>query len=174
MLEMARLIGTPRGKIILQTRAGRNLENSQSCEPDARIRDRYNLFRRNHFSWVNRKPACGVYNCFGLVWASRRTSIYDESEFSKILTDDGYRQLALDEQPQPGDIVLYLYQTGDTLRDTLHVAIVLELGKVGTSVVPRVLSKWSDVFGEDIHVLTDVPKNEYYRNCLIEVWTDRL
>lgn len=174
MLEMARLIGTPRGKIILQTRAGRNLENSQSCEPDAKIRNCYNLFRRNQFAWVNRKPACGVYNCFGLVWASRRTSIYDESEISKILTDDGYRQLAPDEQPQPGDIVLYLRQPGDTLRDTLHAAIVLELEKVGTYVVPRVLSKWSDVFGEDIHVLTAVPENEYYRNCLIEVWTDRL
>jgi hypothetical protein len=174
MFEMARLVGTPLGKIILQTRGGRNVENSQSCEPDARISDCYNLFRRNHFAWVNRKPACGVYNRFGLVWASRRTSIYDESEIYKILTDDGYRHLAPDEQPQPGDLVLYLRRNGDTLRDTVHAAIVLELEKVGTYVVPRVLSKWSDVFGEDIHGFLDIPKNEYYRDCLIEFWTDRL
>jgi len=170
MLEMARLVGTPPKGIILQTRAGRYVENSQSCEPDARIRDCYNLFRRNHFAWVNRKPACGVYNCFGLVWASRRTALYKESDIASILTDDGYRRLVSDENPQPGDIVLYLHPSDNT-RNTLHASMVVELKQLGTSTIEWVLSKWNDAFGEDIHALRDVP--EHFGDCQVEFWTDR-
>lgn len=168
MLEMARLIGTPRGKIILQTRRGHDLENSQSCEPDATTRARYDLLRSRHLGWVSRKPACGVYNCFGLVWASRRTAIYDEDDILQILTDDGYRQLAIEGQLQPGDVVLYRLP-----GNTLHAAIVLQLRQLqpGTSTIPWVLSKWTDAFGEDIHAIEDVPAS--FEKCLIQVWTDR-
>jgi hypothetical protein len=171
MLEMARLIGTPPKEIILQTRVGHDVTNSQSCEPDQRSRYRYDLIRRDHLAWVNRKPACGVYNCFGLVWASRRTAIYDEQSVSQILTEDGYRQLRSDEQPLPGDIVLYL-RSSNEIRDTLHAAIILELEQHGAGKVPRVLSKWNDVCGEDIHAIRDVPPS--LKNCTIEFWTDRL
>lgn len=170
MFELARLVGTPPKGIILQTRAGHNLENSQSCEPDARIHDRYNLLRRNHLSWVQRKPACGIYNCFGLVWASRRTALYKESDISQILKDDGYRRLVSEENSQPGDIVLYL-RNSDNTRDTLHAALVIELKQLGTSRIERVLSKWNDTFGEDIHLINDVP--EHFGDYRIEFWTDR-
>ena len=173
MFELARLIGTQQKRIVLQTRTGRNVENSQSPEPGAKINRAYENLLGDHFAWLNRKPACGIYNCFGLVWASRRTSIYDESEISKILTDDGYRQLENEIHLQPGDVVLYLRRT-DKMHDTLHAAIVLKLEMIGTSVIPWVLSKWSDVYGEDIHALRDLPKGEHYRDCLVEFWTDRL
>ena len=170
MLEMARLVGTPPEGIILQTRAGHDVANSQSCEPDAMIRARYDLLRRKHFAWVSRKPACGVYNCFGLVWASRRTAIYEEESISQIIEEDGYRQLRTDEQPQPGDVVLYLHLSGE-IRDTLHAAIILKLEQRGLGRVPLVLSKWNDVFGEDIHEIRDVPTS--FGNCAIEFRTDR-
>jgi hypothetical protein len=168
MFEMARLGGTPLKRIILQTREGRNVENTQSCEPDATIRNSYDQLRGKHFAWVNRKSAYGVYNCFGLVWASRRTSIYDENDISKILKDDGYRQLVNEGQLQPGDVVLYRLN-----GNTLHAAIVLELKPLhpGTSKIPWVLSKWNDVSGEDIHALRDIP--ECFRDCQIELLTDR-
>lgn len=168
MLEIARLVGTPPKRIILQTQAGRTVENSQSYEPDVRTKGRYSLLRRKHSNWINRKPACGVYNCFGLVWASRRTSIYDESEISKILTDDGYRMLATEEQIQHGDVILYRLDS-----NTLHAAIVLELRQLqlGSSTIPWVLSKWGPIFGEDIHHFRDVPDD--LRGCPIEIWTDR-
>jgi hypothetical protein len=165
MLEMARLVGTPSKEIILQTRAGHDVANSQSCEPDATIPARYDRLRRKHF-WVSRKPACGVYNCFGLVWASRRTAIYKESDISQILTDDGYRQLVTDSQLRPGDVVLYRYP-----GNTRHAAMVVELKPLGTSTVPWVLSKWGPVFGEDLHAFLDVPKD--LEGCMIEFWTDR-
>lgn len=171
MLEMARLVGTPPKEIILQTRAGHCVTNSQSCEPDENSRVRYDLIRRNH-AWINRKPACGVYNCFGLVWASRRTAIYDEQSISQILVEDCYRKLRIDEQPLPGDIVLYL-QFSEEIRDTFHAALILELvaqrGPCGK--VPWVLSKWNGVCGEDIHEIRDIPPS--LRNCAIEIWTDR-
>jgi hypothetical protein len=166
MLEMARLIGTPSDGIILQTRERHYVANSQSCEPDDTIRVRYGMLRKKHFSWVSRKPACGIYNCFGMVWASRRTAIYEESGISQILTDDGYRQLLTDSQLQPGDVVLYRYP-----GNILHAAIVVELKPLGTSTVPWVLSKWGDTFGEDLHALRDIP--ESFEGCLIEFWTDR-
>jgi hypothetical protein len=166
MLEMARLVGTPRQGIILQTRACNYLANSQSCEPDATIRARYDRLRRKHFAWVSRKPACGVYNCFGLVWASRRTALYEESDISKILTDDGYRQLVADSELRPGDVVLYRYP-----GNTLHAALVVELKPLDTSTIPWVLSKWGPVFGEDLHAFLDVPRD--LEGCMVEFWTDR-
>ncbi|MDO9533498.1 MAG: hypothetical protein Q7O12_15415 [Deltaproteobacteria bacterium] len=171
MLEMARLVGTPPEGIILQTRARNYLANSQSCEPDDRTRNLYGRFRSPHIDWKNRKPACGVYNCFGLVWANRRTSIYSENDLLKILTDDGYRPIINEKDLQPGDIVIYLRRTAGNSRDTLHVAKVLNLDRVGSITVPWLLSKWSDQYGEDIHKLRDVPT--YYGNYLIELWTDR-
>ncbi len=172
MLELARLKGTPQKSIVLQTRAGRNVDNCQSSEPEGKIHSDYKQLRSEHFQWKNRKPACGIYNCFGLVWANRRTSIYDETEISKILTDDGYRRLENELYLWLGDIVLYLLPTG-RMRYTLHASIVLQLETVGGATIPLVLSKWSDVFGEDIHALRDLPKGEHYRDCLVEFWTDR-
>lgn len=169
MLEKARLVGTPPKEIILQTRAGHCVPNSQSCEPEARNRARYDMIRRNH-AWVNRKPACGVYNCFGLVWASRRTAIYEEQSISQILIEDGYRLLQTDEQPLPGDLVLYLHLSGE-VRDTCHAAIIMKLEQRGPGMVPWLLSKWNDVCGEDIHAIRDVPPS--LGNCAIEFWTDR-
>jgi hypothetical protein len=168
MFEIARLVGTPPKRFILQTRERRDVANSQSCEPDEKTRTLYHGFRKPHPFWKNRKAACGVYNCAGLVWANRRTSIYDENEYSKILNDDGYRSIASEEQLQPGDIVIYLRRTADNLRNTLHVGIVLCLDKVGATTFKWILSKWSDQYGEDIHKLKDVP--EHYDNCRIEFY----
>lgn len=168
MLEMARLKGTPSERFILQTRERHDVANAQACEPDERTRTFYQIFRKPHPFWKLRKAACGVYNCAGLVWANRRTSIYDESEYSKILDDDGYHPIP-EEQLQPGDIVIYLRRT--TERDTLHVGTVLYLDQVGTTTVTWVLSKWSDQYGEDIHKLNDVPG--HYGDYLLEFRTDR-
>uniref|UniRef100_A0A7V4G6E5 Uncharacterized protein n=1 Tax=Desulfobacca acetoxidans TaxID=60893 RepID=A0A7V4G6E5_9BACT len=170
MFELARLVGTPPKEIILQTRAGHSIPNTQFCEPDANSRARYDMIRKPH-SWIHRKPACGVYNCFGLVWANRRTAIYDEQSISQILNDDGYRKLRIDEQPLPGDIVIYLRYC-DQVRDTYHVGLIVYLieQRIGGK-VPWVLSKWDGVSGEDIHEIRDVPPS--LRDCTIEIWTDR-
>jgi hypothetical protein len=170
MLEMARLVGTPPKEIILQTRVGHCIPNSQSCEPDACSRARYDRIREAH-AWVHRKPACGVYNCFGLVWANRRTAIYEEQGISQILDEDGYRKLRIDEQPLPGDIVIYL-MFSDQIRNTYHAGVIMELVKqrIGGN-VPWVLSKWDGVCGEDMHEIRDVPPS--LSGCAIEIWTDR-
>jgi hypothetical protein len=170
MLEMALLVGTPPKEIILQTRVGHSVPNSQSCEPDADSRDFYDRIRETH-AWVHRKPACGVYNCFGLVWANRRTAIYEEHSISQILDEDGYRKLRIDEQPLPGDIVIYL-RFSDQVRNTYHAGVIMELveQRIGGR-VPWVLSKWGGALGEDMHEIRDVPP--LFSGCAIEIWTDR-
>ena len=157
-------------EIILQTRKRQDVGNSQSYEPDEKTRGLYYVFRKPHLSWENRRDACGVYNCAGLVWANRRTSIYEEDEFSKILNDDGYRLLP-QEHLQPNDIVIYRRKALNNERNTLHVGIILRIDLIGKIPVTWVLSKWSDQYGEDIHKLNDVP--EHYGDFLIEFWTDR-
>ncbi len=171
MFELARLVGTPRREIILQTRVGHSVPNSQSCEPDEKTKTLYDLFRKQHPFWKPRKAACGIYNCAGLAWANRRTSIYDENAYSKIIKDDGYRPIATEEQLQPGDIVIYLRPTIDNLRNTLHVGIVLISDEIGEIKIHWVLSKWSDQYGEDIHKIRDIPS--YFGEYLVELWTDK-
>ena len=56
---------------------------------------------------VARSDASGICNCHGLVFASRRTSIFPE-DIHNILADDGYRQI--DERDVlAGDVVLYVF-----------------------------------------------------------------
>lgn len=128
-----------------------------------------------HPGWEIRKRACGVYNCFGHVWASRRTAVYEESEVERILADDGYRVLASAETPLQGDLALYALVAGG---DLLHVGLVVELRRISSSGgsplghgAPWVLSKWNDVSGEVVHHVNDVPfpADEFS----VAFWTDR-
>jgi len=166
LFGIARLIGTPESGIALATSASRAIENAQAVAPDERARALYQASRKGKIGWTNRRDACGVYNCFGLVWASRRTSIYEVSEIEKILSDDAYRRI--DEATACiGDIVIYRHQT----LGPLHAGLVVEARLVGSAVIPYILSKWSDSYGEDIHSYLDVPQQ--YLGCGIEFWTDR-
>lgn len=167
LFGIARLAGTPESGIPLATAAGRAIQNAQAAAPDQRTVGLYQLSRRGRFSWQNRRDACGVYNCFGLVWASRRTSIYESAEVEKILRDDSYRRLSDASEAGVGDVVIYRHQTSGPL----HAGIIFEVRVFGSERIPYVLSKWSDAFGEDLHNVNDVPQQ--YDGCAVEFWTDR-
>jgi hypothetical protein len=47
-----------------------------------------------------------VYNCVGLVVASRRTWV-DPAHLIRVLQEDGYRRLAGAAEAEPGDVVAY-------------------------------------------------------------------
>jgi len=95
------------------------------------------------------------YNCHGLTFGSRRTWISKASEIVKVLKDDDYQPVTLDEL-MPGDVVVY-FQNGDAE----HSGIVVETG-----FVPIVLSKWGPAH-EVIHLVNDCPYDsmeiKYYR-----------
>jgi hypothetical protein len=150
MFEEEILLGDTERGIALETREGTTIRNVVAPEPGEQAHRRYAALRKKFGEhWNNRKGACGGYNCFGMVFATRRTAIYDdvEEQVPRILKDDGYRQIPEDEV-RPGDIVLYRERS----MGLLHAAVVLRCKKwEGSNHIPFVLSKWNDVSGEDEH-----------------------
>jgi hypothetical protein len=108
-----------------------------------------------------------TYNCTGMVVASRRTWI-DPEHLTRILRDDGYRQLHGPEETEPGDVVIY----HDGEDEACHVGIVVRknlLVPEENAEVLTVLSKWG-ADGEYIHAASRVPG---YLGTPAEYWTDR-
>jgi len=174
MFEEARLLGRTERSIIVQTRKGTNIRNLIEPEPGIQQRRIYEaLLRKYGRNWKRRKPATGVYNCAGHVWASRRTALLEPMDWKVILEEDGYRQLADAEPPLPGDLAVYV----DTVNtEILHVARVLEIREgvsAGSSTIPWVLSKWSSTSGEAMHLAHDVPYGNQGFSLKTEYWTDR-
>lgn len=173
MFEILELAGTPRSSIRLQTQRGTDIDNEQAAPPDDR---RMRVFERlvaTHFGWTVRKPPCGVYNCAGHVWASRRTAVYEQKWYDLILEEDGYRMLQGGESPVIGDLALYRLTTGEIL----HVGLIMEIRRLsgdstGSSAsFPWALSKWDDASGEVLHHFRDVPYAE--QDYTVSFWTDR-
>jgi len=174
MFEIARFAGTPGRSIDVQTHKGTGLENYVAPEPTVQSANLYAAKRKQHPGWAQRKPAAGVYNCAGMVWASRRTTLPEPSDWRRVLQEDNYRQVRRGELPHVGDLVVYV-RKGYT--EILHVAVVFSVDRFighdpSGGVAIRVLSKWDNQSGEDSHALDDLVLNggEEY---VSEIWTDR-
>jgi hypothetical protein len=104
-----------------------------------------------------------TYNCFGLVFASRRTWIHEEA-LDLILRDDGYRRV---DVPWIGDVVIYR----DNDDNVNHVGIVvgLNVDSMGGQPEILVLSKWG-ADGEYLHRHDHVPE---LFGARVEYWTER-
>lgn len=99
---------------------------------------------------IPRNGPSGYYNCHGLVFASRRTSIFPE-DIRRILIEDGYRQIG-EQDVLAGDVVLYNNSDGDIE----HSGIVIRRPELR---IPWVVSKWST--GEEfLHPALACPYNE--------------
>lgn len=173
MFEELKLLGPTEQSIIVQTRKGTSITNLIEVEPDESTRRKYRLLLdRFGQNWQERKPAVGVYNCAGHVWASRRTSILENKCWLTIFEDDGYRRLPLDEVPMSGDLAVW----SDNQGDFLHVGMIMEM-RPGVSPTsppcPWVLSKWNSTSGEVLHYVQDAPFNKQDFPFTIEYWTDR-
>jgi hypothetical protein len=125
MFEELKLLGATERSIVVQTRKGTPIDNLVEIEPGEPELRRYRLLlERFGQNWDERKPATGVYNCAGHVWASRRTSILAEGAWHTILTEDGYRHLHDVETPAEGDLVLY---ASEGVGGYLHVGMILKV-----------------------------------------------
>jgi hypothetical protein len=96
----------------------------------------------NRFTRAERLgEACPVYNCHGLTFASRRTSV--NPAVMPILQDDGFEQVE-EKDAQVGDIVVYSNVRGEVV----HSGFVVGVDRVeivpGTkpTMIPRIWSKW--------------------------------
>jgi hypothetical protein len=159
MFELIEMAGTPEISIALETRLRRPVANSQPAAPDQRALQKFQRLCNAHDRWVRRKEPCGIYNCFGHVWASRRTAIYWDEEVAEILIDDGYVEIPEGEATF-GDIALYFEPVSKML---LHAGIVNHIEALaGTTQaigkgVPWILSKLDPSSGEVLHHFRDPP-----------------
>ena len=93
-----------------------------------------------------------TYNCFGMVFANRRTCIEPDA-IPDILEDDGYVAIDSPAAVSPGDIVIY-----ERSGEISHVAVVISNNPNcadGSSSI-MVLSQWGSD-GEYFHDHSDVP-----------------
>ena len=149
---MSQIIGN-RGDIPLVTRAGTQIPNErrQQRHPQA-LQAAATIHTRR--STVHLRSATAVYNCVGLVFASRRTCI-DTEHITWILEEDGYYKVDNEKDVMPGDLVLYR----TALDELAHIAIVLDKSPViqTASWKMKVLSQWG-ADGEYIHDALDIPE----------------
>jgi len=129
--------------VVLSTRTGRPILNGQS--------DAISLFEWHQIGDIQRRfppgpllqyvnGTCPLYNCHGLTFASRRTTIGPEdSLIPTILKDDGYEEIQK-ANTQPGDLILYLNPEDNEVEHSGIVVKVVE-SPLG-SPVPHVWSKW--------------------------------
>ena len=108
-----------------------------------------------------------VYNCVGMVFASRRTWIEPE-HVPMILSDDGYRPIDRNELER-GDVVVY---RRESLEEISHVGVVarVEVKPKDASLEVLVLSQWGHD-GEYFHLDDDVNP---MLGTPTEYWTDRI
>jgi len=90
-----------------------------------------------------------LYNCHGLIFASRRTRIEKSTAINHILQDDNYVEIPM-TSVLPGDLVIYYSDEGDPN----HSGVILEYNS--ELIVPIILSKWGTA-GEWIHSLRECP-----------------
>lgn len=166
MFEEEMLIGGGDRSIALETRCRRPIRNVIERDPGERERRVYERVRERFGKhWINRKPACGVYNCYGMVFASRRTTIEDDTQIPDVLGDDGYREIGEDEAVV-GDLVLYQ----DQRMGMVHVARITRRGDLK---VLYALSKWDSTSGEDEHHIRHHCWIDPDFQVELQFWTDR-
>lgn len=97
-----------------------------------------------------------TYNCHGLTFGGRRTEIYKSNEVLKIISDDGYTQIARNDV-EAGDIIVYFAENGDADHSGIIVDVP-NLAAMNLPLAPRpkVLSKWGKCH-EVVHFFNDCP-----------------
>ncbi len=150
-----------RSEIALQTRVGWNIPNSQSF--DAGLLDEHQLqeHKRRYPHAEFRTGLIPVFNCHGLTFAARRTSIWETPSVQHILADDHYEEVYRDNIC-PGDVILYVSSEDGDIE---HSGIVVEVPRPPLF-VPKIWSKWG--FGaEVVHYANNCPYDfsqaRYYR-----------
>jgi hypothetical protein len=159
--------GSPNDKasIPLATSCGTYIPNERRLEADPSTLRAMLDFQKKYHPSARLRSLTQVYNCMGLVFASRRTCI-DLDYLKMILKDDNYVKVVDGMDAKVGDIVIY--------RDNYelkHLGIIinvnLDLPKATHEF--EVLSQWGS-HGEYLHSLKDVPKSY---GTDVEVWTER-
>lgn len=158
------IVGPP---IPLGTRAGREIPNEQRLQKSpTRMAAARDIFLKGHPSRRVRSLS-SVYNCMGLIFASRRTGI-DPDYLPLILADDGYRRIPYENALVAGDVVVYRDESGALTHVGLVTDVKADLR--GATWEISVLSQWGQD-GEYFHRVDDVSPR---LGKPAEYWTDRV
>ncbi len=151
----------------LDTAIGNPINNVQNSEPipPVEVANYEARFSKKFPRIIKRTTGCtDTYNCHGLVFASRRTRIWEPNEVRKILREDSYEKVE-DSKVLPGDVALYVHAEGSID----HAAIVVEAPEKTLLSIPKVVSKWGP-WAEVVHYSNECPwaqeqgtHIEYYR-----------
>ena len=147
--------------ITVQTRKRKNIRNTVFDKiSSSYVQHIYSKYKTEFPNIKYRSKETANYNCFGMVFASRRCFVIDD--IGKILIDDNYSEVHLDKV-LPGDIILYFSN-----HEIIHCGIVIEELNSENCWNPLVVSKWH-CFSEVIHRLNECPYaksttgKKYYR-----------
>lgn len=143
--------------IALQTRERWNIPNSQEGEIGNFEQNTAHSLREKYRSPAVefRTDPIPIYNCHGMTFGSRRTTIVETFAVRKMLRDDRYEKVLAHDEVLPGDIVLYVASDGDIQ----HSGIVV--GRPDpTFRIPAVCSKW----GKGWEVIHPANRCEYLIN----------
>ncbi len=148
----------------LYTTANRNRIENQRSEEDLPYETlQASLkFVRSVSATARCRSLTAMYNCVGLVFASRRTEV-DAKHLPMILRDDGYRKIP-EANAVEGDVVVYLRNNAPQ-----HVGIIHQLDRILGFPDIWVLSQWGQC-GEYIHRMKEVPS---FYGDVTEFWSER-
>jgi hypothetical protein len=154
------------GQLSLDTRKARQIPNDRRLEQNpVRLEAAKECILKHHTS-AQCRSLTGVYNCMGMVFASRRTCI-DTDSITMILEDDEYRRLQPSDEVAKGDVVIYKDNDGHVSHVGLVVDIKPDLVQAENKI--KVLSQWGQD-GEYFHDAEDVNPR---LGIPTEYWTDR-
>src|SRR5439155_16518618 len=120
-----------------ETSKRRGIENHQDREFSSFDRNWARLLPKMHPNAILRTNPCALYNCHGLVFASRRTKIIATNQIKAILEDDRYEEVEM-RDVKPGDIVIYSSEIGDAN----HSGVVVEYRPAYAA--PIICSTWGN------------------------------
>jgi hypothetical protein len=139
-----------RKAIKLATKRGRWIKNVRRREmPPEQLRAAVEVVR-GKFSALTLRSISATYNCYGMVFASRRTCIVDGNEILNILSDDEYLKVTDRRRVNVGDVVIYRSAPAGEIT---HAGIVIEKrprASAGADATFMILSQWG-ASGEWIH-----------------------
>ena len=153
-------------ELSLATRKGTQIPNEQRNQRSpASMQAAIGIMQSGRPS-VQPRSSSSVYNCMGMVFASRRTCI-DPQQLHMILVDDEYEPVPDQKDLQRGDIVVYRGPKGTVCHVGIVVEVKPDLRKGSWEVT--VLSQWG-ADGEYFHLINEVHPS---LGEPTEFWTDR-
>jgi len=142
--------------IQLQTAKGNDIPNFQEHEVDLSEYRKLELHKQAYPAAIQRNNPESLYNCHGLVFASRRTWVHGEN-LHQILGDDEYKVIDKEADVLPGDVVIY-FEEG-TPQHTGFVVSVIANGVLRNI---EVCSKWGHS-AEFVHHVAQSPYGAVYK-----------